>query len=238
MEYHIKKGYVINLKKRKDRLNKFKNEVSLYLPKINISVIDAIDGSLINLNDEFYKKNVNKWNFDNLCDSVLRGVIGCCLSHLKCYELISKNDDEYVIIFEDDCIFRSNKHKKIAQESINNLKFPEKFGIIFLNKSTTTQIEANGNLNRILYAPTTESYIINKEYAKILYKENINNIGAIDAHIGQMTCKYPEYPMYQLVNGLFIQYDSKDSNIQLTRKKDSSKKSCLYKNCNDIKKRI
>lgn len=126
----ITKGYVINLKKRPDRLNRFKNEVILYLPDINIEVIEAVDGSLINLRDEFYKKNVNKWNF-NLADKMLRGIIGCCLSHLNCYDLISKNDEKYAIIFEDDCAFISVEHKKIAQEYINKLEIPEKFGIIF-----------------------------------------------------------------------------------------------------------
>lgn len=70
-------------------------------------------------------------------------------------------------------------------------------------------------MNRIVGAPTTEAYIISKEYAKILYKENIKNIGAIDAHMGQLTRKYPEYPSYQLVDELFVQYDRKDTNIQL-----------------------
>jgi glycosyl transferase family 25 len=211
----ITKGYVINLKKRSDRLKRFKNEVSNYLPDINIDVIEAIDGSLLNLNDEFYKNNVNKWNFVNLHDKMLKGVIGCCLSHLNCYDLISKSDDEFAIIFEDDCVFKSDKHKKIGQESINNLEFPEKFGIIFLNKWSSKKLERVGQLYKITGAPTTEAYIINKEYAKILYKENIVNIGAIDAHMGQLISKYPEYPSYQLVEELFIQYDRKDTNIQL-----------------------
>ena len=211
---NITKGYVINLKKRSDRLNRFINEVSVHLPDINIEVIEAVDGNLLNLKDASIKKNVNKWNY-NLPEKMLRGVIGCCMSHLKCYDLISKSDDEYVIIFEDDCSFRTDKHKKIAQEYINKLELPEKFGIIFLNKWPSKTIERVGKLNRISGAPTTESYIISKEYAKILYKENINNIGAIDAHMSKLINKYPDYPSYQLVDELFIQYDRKDTNIQL-----------------------
>jgi hypothetical protein len=97
---------------------------------------------------------------------------------------------------------------------LNQLEFPEKFGIIFLNKWSSKPVERVGKLNRISSSSTTESYIINKEYAKILYKENIKNIGAIDAHMGQLLSKYPEYPFYQLVDELFIQYDRKDTNIQ------------------------
>jgi GR25 family glycosyltransferase involved in LPS biosynthesis len=72
----ITKSYVINLKKRSDRLKRFKNEVSEHLPDINIEVIEAVDGTLLNLKDDFIKKNVNKWNFINLCEKTLRGVVG------------------------------------------------------------------------------------------------------------------------------------------------------------------
>ena len=70
-------------------------------------------------------------------------------------------------------------------------------------------------MNKIKGAPTTESYIISNEYAKILYNENIKNIGAIDAHMSQLISKYPEYPSYQLVDELFIQYNRTDTNIQI-----------------------
>ena len=208
----ITKSYVINLKKRSDRLNRFKNEVSLYLPEINIEVIEAVDGTLLNLKEDF--KNVNKWNFLNLSEKTLRGVVGACLSHLNCYDLISKSNDEYVIIFEDDCAFRTVEHKKIAQKYLNELEIPEKFGIIFLNKWSAQPVERVGKLNRIKGSPTAEAYIINKEYAKILYEEIIINIGAIDSRMSKIMRKYPEYPSYQLVDELFIQHNRSDTNIQ------------------------
>lgn len=212
---NITKGYVINLKKRPDRLDRFTNEIKFYLPDINISVIEAVDGSSLNLNDEFLKKNVNKWNFQKLSDKMLRGVIGCCLSHLNCYDLISKSDDEFAIIFEDDCSFISDEHKKIAKDYLKNLEIPKKFGIIFLNKWPSEPIQRIGKLNRISGSPTSEAYIINKEYAEILYKENINDIGAIDSHMHKTMKKYPEYPSYQLVDELFTQYNRADTNIQI-----------------------
>jgi GR25 family glycosyltransferase involved in LPS biosynthesis len=74
---------------------------------------------------------------------------------LNCYDLISKSDEEYVIIFEDDCAFRTVEHKKIAQKYLNELEIPEKFGIIFLNKWPSKPAERIGKLNRIKGAPTT-----------------------------------------------------------------------------------
>ena len=150
-----------------------------------------------------------------LSETSLRGVIGCCLSHLKCYEIISNNNDKYALIFEDDCWFKNEKHKIIANSFIKQLKIPEQFGIIFLNEWSVNRIKrVDKDYDLISGSPTTESYIISKEYAKILYDENIHNIGAIDNHMGQLIKKYPEYPSYQLVDELFIQYDRKDSDIR------------------------
>ena len=32
------------------------------------------------------------------------GAVGCSLSHLKIYKMLSKSDDDYVVIFEDDTL--------------------------------------------------------------------------------------------------------------------------------------
>ena len=209
------KGYVINLKKRVDRLERFRNEVGNALPDINIEVVEAVDGRLLDLTDVRLRNDVNEWNLKYLSETSLRGVIGCCLSHLKCYEIISNNNDKYALIFEDDCWFKNEKHKIIANSFIKQLKIPEQFGIIFLNEWSVNRIKrVDKDYDLISGSPTTESYIISKEYAKILYDENIHNIGAIDNHMGQLIKKYPEYPSYQLVDELFIQYDRKDSDIR------------------------
>ena len=210
------KGYVINLKKRADRLERFQNAIGNALPDINIEVVEAIDGSLLDLKDESLKKmRVNMNTFEKLSEKLLRGVIGCCLSHLKCYELIGNNNDKYAIIFEDDCWFKSEKHKTIANDFIKQLNIPEKFGIIFLNKWSSKRVKrVDKDYDLITGYSTTESYIISKEYAKILYDEHIHNTGAIDVYMGQLIAKYPEYPTYKLVDELFIQYDRKDSNIR------------------------
>ena len=76
---------------------------------------------------------------------------------------------------------------------------------------TTSRV---GKLYRIKGSPTAEAYIINKEYAKILYEEIIINIGAIDSRMSKIMRKYPEYPSYQLVDELFIQHNRSDTNIQ------------------------
>lgn len=210
------KGLVINLKRRPDRLQRFIKKVQTYLSCVDIEVIEAEDGKLIDLKNQFILENVNEWNFKFLNEKTLRGIIGCCLSHLKCYEKIINSDEKYFIIFEDDCSIKNSIFN--LNEIIEKLVIPEKFGIIFLNDDWIQKKNKkkclSSQYNKISYAKTTESYIISKEYAKILYDENIKNIGAIDAHMSQLSSKYPEYPYYELINPLFIQYNKKDSDIQ------------------------
>ena len=212
------KGFVINLKKRPDRLERFKNVVQYHLSSVDIEVIEAQDGQLINLKNSFILKNVNEWNFKYLNEKTLRGVIGCCLSHLKCYKRVIDSNENYSIIFEDDCDVKKSDSINI-NEIIKNLFIPEKFGIIFLNDydgggHKNIGIESLSQYNIITCAKTTESYIISKEFAKIMYYENIKNIGAIDEHMSQLLSKYPEYPFYELKKPLFIQHDRRDSDIR------------------------
>lgn len=211
------KGYVINLKCRPDRLYRFNNCVKKYLPDVDIEVVEAINGNNINLDDSTFTIRVNTENWSrNSSEKMFRGVMGCCLSHLECYKRIYKSNEKYAMIFEDDCYFINGKEND-SNNIIVNLKLPEKFGIIWFNeclwgdklktRSIPTLIQYNG-------CKTTESYLISKEFAKILYHENINNLGAIDHHIGLFRYKYPDYPYYTIDNDIFIQYDRSDSNIR------------------------
>ena len=122
------KGYLINLKSRPDRLERFENKVKIHLPNISIELVEAIDGSNLDLTDKELIKNVNPWNFKYLSEKTLRGVIGCCLSHLECYKRIYQGDNPYAIIFEDDCAFIKGM-ETYSNDIIKNINIPDKFGI-------------------------------------------------------------------------------------------------------------
>jgi glycosyl transferase family 25 len=210
------KGYLINLKKRPDRLENFNTDVKKFLPDVKIEIVEAIDGSILDLTDINLKNSVNPWNYTNLPEKVLRGVIGCCQSHLKCYKKIFESADKYAIIFEDDCYFIKDK-ENYANDFLKNLPIPEKFGIIWLNEWSNSVDLTYSNEHYELVnggTKTTEGYIISRDFAKILYDEIIGNIGAIDAHISQVYFKYSRYPSYNIKSNLFIQRDRKDSDIR------------------------
>ena len=212
---HIK-GYVINLKDRRDRLENFNYNIKNHLPFISIETVDAVHGKDLDYSDPSFLERLDKEHF-KLINGISKGEVGCCLSHLKCYYKIINSNDDYAVIFEDDCIFKDEFYKKAANNFFKNLKIPKNFGIIYLNYYNQNLVANTNNplLNKILFGnQTTESYIISKEYAKVLYNENINYIGPIDLHLGESMNKNKIYPFYILKDNFFIQADRTDSNIR------------------------
>ncbi len=211
------RSVVINLDRRPDRLQEFRLNIEPTLQSLgyDLEIQKAIDGQNIDL--ESIRPRVHEWNFQYLNDKTLRGVIGCCLSHLQCYEQLVNSKDDFLLIFEDDCI-------PINSGLLKDLIFPlpEKFGIVYLNEYIPVvkgECEYN-HLDKIKSASqTTESYIISREYAKLLYEMCINNIGAIDACMSHAITTYTELPCYILKNPLFIQKNRRDSDIQTFKHK-------------------
>jgi GR25 family glycosyltransferase involved in LPS biosynthesis len=79
--------YVLNLKKRDDRLNHIKKELEKIFCE-NYTIVESIDGSKI--------ENPTK---------LKNGMFGLIMTYLKIYELSKNNDSDSLIIIEDDCVF-------------------------------------------------------------------------------------------------------------------------------------
>lgn len=77
--------YVLNLKKRKDRLEKIQQEFKSY----NLKIIEA-------------EENVIGW-------------IGCFKSHLKCIIIAKELELDYIIVIEDDCIKKDSFDTNIVK---------------------------------------------------------------------------------------------------------------------------
>jgi GR25 family glycosyltransferase involved in LPS biosynthesis len=91
-------AYVINLRRRTDRLAKFKDKITIF--NFNINVYEAIDGKQLvpspRLNALFEHNDYD----------MRRGIVGCALSHLKLWAQFYKNPTvNYYCIFEDDVNF-------------------------------------------------------------------------------------------------------------------------------------
>lgn len=114
----VKKAFVINLERRKDRLRKFKTMNYDKLTDLDISIFEAIDSTKFSFtekltifkNYQFNNSIIDKFNGTT-------GELGCFLSH---YLLWKKSVElkEEILIFEDDCIVKSNFH--ILNSVLNN----------------------------------------------------------------------------------------------------------------------
>lgn len=213
-------GFIINLDRRENRLMNAMD--TLNKTNINIKRYSAIDGLQINIDDEL-KKRINPWNLNkkNISnENKLRGILGCCLSHLNLWNKISKMEDEYVFVFEDDLCF-SNSNIDFIKEwtKINNI-LPEDFGLLWLNNPHKFKKTNNISKNKIIKTTesrTTEAYIIKPSFAKELYNFINNNLGAVDAHMEQYSNflnKKNKNIFYKLMNGIFCQTSKFKSDIQ------------------------
>lgn len=94
---YIKK-YVINLKRREDRLKKFMD----ICPYKDVIPFYAFDGKFIDTNEkgmdflEIFNKTQHK---------LMHGEVGCYISHLLLWRMLVESNDELMMIFEDDAIF-------------------------------------------------------------------------------------------------------------------------------------
>lgn len=111
------KKFVINLKRRPDRLELFVKQC----PYVDVEVIYAFDGK----NPELESKKERKLLL-NFPKSLKPGEIGCAISHLRIWKRIVNENINLAMIFEDDCNFEPN-----FKEFIDNLVLPPDFKIVF-----------------------------------------------------------------------------------------------------------
>ena len=165
--------FVINLKKRVDRLQNIKKELEKteLINKDNIIIINAIDS-------EYAKKE--KFNFiteiayrnilygDSTTILPTWGSVGCAMSHMKCWDLIvekyADNDDNLFLILEDDLeikdiikfnfklmsayfIYKKNK-KGLLKEILNEYKYSSNKNLS--NQPLLLLFESNTSNNSVL----------------------------------------------------------------------------------------
>jgi GR25 family glycosyltransferase involved in LPS biosynthesis len=117
--------YVINLKRRPERLHEFKKKNDSEISELKYSVFDAIDGYNIELTPKLRKLfEIGDYNYR-------KGIIGCSLSHIKLwYTLLGENDPDMIY-----CILEDDAHvvPGFVSKLMNILKaLPKDFGVLYL----------------------------------------------------------------------------------------------------------
>lgn len=146
--------YVINLKRRPDRLEHIVNQFK----KINteFKLIEAVDGNAILTNN----KVGNGWNF--------KGVTGCAYSHKKVYQDAIDNNYRSILVVEDDNVFTDN--------FINDFLFfinqvPADWDMLYFGGNHQVKNKAvNVNVEKVQHTLTTNCYAIKTDHLHILLK--------------------------------------------------------------------
>ena len=117
-------SFVINLKRREDRLEIFKNRYILNSsPEKKIHIEYGFDAKFYENEDE-EEIHLFKTKFENLKP----GEIGCFLSHIRLFKKLVESEEPYFIIFEDDALFCDNFHEKLDGILA---ELPENFDILY-----------------------------------------------------------------------------------------------------------
>jgi GR25 family glycosyltransferase involved in LPS biosynthesis len=194
----ISNTYVINLRDDKTRLDTFREEwVTKSGLKKDFIRIEAVNGN--DLTGE-QKGLLCTWWCKTFCNN---SKIGCAMSHIKTWESVRDNNDEFALILEDDTRFQSN-FKEELKKKLNSV--PKDFDILYIGCFIGCDTEGKKNLlhnihsisysglkykkiNNDIYVPSLpfglHSYIVSKKGVnKLLSLIKINKLnGSIDGHI-------------------------------------------------------
>lgn len=159
--------YLINLKRRPDRLGNFlKHYNNSDMKKYNIIKFEAIDGGNLDVSkcplSELARgelQQLESTGFRTKHYQLTKGAIGCYLSHVKIWENILKHNSEISLIFEDDAQIPNNLNKRIHEEMEN---IPTDWDIVLFGFICKKCMKYD-NYNEVERFMLTHCYMIKKE---------------------------------------------------------------------------
>jgi len=191
------KVFVVNLKRRPDRLQQFQQRC----PLTEMEVVYGFDGKVPHEQPEEEQEIYNKF-------TTLPGERGCFISHLRIWKQIVSQNISRALIFEDDAQFSSNfmeMYTAVENETLDLLYLGGRFRENFMmpSHSITNISEIIGTYNYISWDPalhdrTTHSYIISFHMANLLITlfENSNFSNLQLDHFIIQSLKMNKIPIY------------------------------------------
>lgn len=178
----IKNVYVINLDRDTKRLATITSNLNKY--NIKFHRISAVEGKKLSTED------IHK-NTTPLCRTLLcsKGIIGSGLSHMKTWNLISKSQERWHLVLEDDVEFTDNSIVLI-NTLYNNIKDTDIDALININCHNPHELFCRFTpLNKILsfnfFATGASAYLITPSAANVLLNRFDRKItGYIDGTLG------------------------------------------------------
>lgn len=140
------------------------------------------------------------------------GALGCGLSHIKALKYALDNNWKTVLMLEDDFTFKNDSIEKIG------LLFDHPFDVGLLSYNGLQYSDTNNEfIKRVIYAQTTSSYIIKKEYIPILLdnmkkamtdmlKNGKKHSNCLDIHWTSLQVKDNWYTLYPAIGYQYGNY--------------------------------
>ena len=176
------KHFVINLKRRPDRLEQFFQRC----PYTDVEVIPAFDGKNMSQESKKEKLLIDKFPKDRQ-----PGAIGCSITHLRIWKRMVNENIPIAMIFEDDCMFDSRfKDFDFDTHSFNILypggRFQQNFTIpstAMIPISDTIYQHNDSVWNNRFHERTTHCYILKLKLARFLIE--LFNISTLPQPVDQ-----------------------------------------------------
>ena len=128
----------------------------------------------------------------HIIGNVQNGVIGCFLSHMWCIKNAIENNHDYFLIYEDDIVFHKDFNSLIKK--VNYKKY-DMIQLGCCDFNLKRNIENKSNIDMTIYNPKQIALgaygnIYNKNFAKLVYLEKINNFKEFDTTFDMYYFKY------------------------------------------------
>jgi GR25 family glycosyltransferase involved in LPS biosynthesis len=187
LDQYFDRIFVINLKRRRDRLEKFFHGIAPYAIDINsIEVVEAVDG---HKERPDLGPDAGKW--------------GCAMSHKRVHELIMKSEDQKVLVFEDDCEFFDGFEEKF-KSALKDL--PDNWDMFYLGGNLwVPPIKFKNSVHKIIKCYSTHAYAVTQKFVRN-YHHLIDFNSIIDNQYAELHSMMNAYVIHPSICGQFTSY--------------------------------
>lgn len=172
------KNYVINL----DRATERWSHITDQFKALNLipTRVSAVDGKTLALqNENIYQRGLYR--------DLNNSEIACFLSHIKCWQMIVDNDDDYAFVFEDDVHLSSQLPEFIKAEfwrgKVDLLSIEQFFPDVHAQPKPILNNNAFSIYEVVHDNPGTGGYLVSKKMAKILLEHSSPFYYLVDSYL-------------------------------------------------------
>ncbi|CAD6187858.1 unnamed protein product [Caenorhabditis auriculariae] len=195
--WDTQKIYVINLKRRPERLQKM--EKIFELLGVEATVWEATDGNYLDSLPSPHKSHATLPSYrDPIMNRPIKaGEIGCFLSHYRIWEDVVKEGLDRVIVFEDDLRFAPNGLQRVREVLADLDATGKPWDLIYLGRKKQADqeelwVSGHRHLSTVGYSYWTLGYLLSKSGAeKLLAAKPLQKIVPVDEFLPIMFDRHP-----------------------------------------------